>query len=94
MAQETVRLAEYAAALRYEDLPALVVEQAKDCIIDTVAAGRRTARLFPHFATCIDIRFRRRISMQHPNQSRDRAYRGSAARDPRRRDRQRGTRRQ
>src|SRR5260370_11133609 len=39
MAQETVRLAEYAAALRYEDLPALVVQQAKDCIIDTVAAG-------------------------------------------------------
>jgi 2-methylcitrate dehydratase PrpD len=39
MAQETVRLAEYAAALRYEDLPASVVQQAKDCIIDTVAAG-------------------------------------------------------
>ncbi len=38
MAQETVRLAEYAAALRYEDLPAVVVQQAKDCIIDTVAA--------------------------------------------------------
>jgi 2-methylcitrate dehydratase PrpD len=39
MAHETVRLAEYAAALRYEDLPAAVVRQAKDCIIDTVAAG-------------------------------------------------------
>jgi len=39
MAQETVRLAEYAAGLRYEDLPAAVVQQAKDCIIDTVAAG-------------------------------------------------------
>ena len=39
MAHETVRLAEYAAALRYEDLPAPVVQQAKDCIIDTVAAG-------------------------------------------------------
>ena len=39
MAQETVRLAEYAAALRCEDLPAKVVQQAKDCIIDTVAAG-------------------------------------------------------
>jgi 2-methylcitrate dehydratase PrpD len=38
MAQETVRLAEYAAALRYEDLPVPVVQQAKDCIIDTVAA--------------------------------------------------------
>jgi 2-methylcitrate dehydratase PrpD len=39
MAQETVRLAEYAAALRYDDLPAEVVQQAKDCIIDTVAAA-------------------------------------------------------
>jgi 2-methylcitrate dehydratase PrpD len=39
MARETVRLAEYAAALRYGDLPAPVVEQAKDCIIDTVAAS-------------------------------------------------------
>jgi 2-methylcitrate dehydratase PrpD len=39
MAQETVRLAEYAAALRYEDLPAPVVQQAKDCIIDTIAAA-------------------------------------------------------
>jgi 2-methylcitrate dehydratase PrpD len=38
MAQETVRLAEYAAALRYEDLPAEIVRQAKDCIADTVAA--------------------------------------------------------
>src|SRR6202045_3889552 len=39
MAHETVRLAEYAAALRYEDLPAPVVQQAKECITDTVAAG-------------------------------------------------------
>jgi 2-methylcitrate dehydratase PrpD len=39
MTQETVRLAEYAAALRYEDLPAPVVRQAKECITDTVAAG-------------------------------------------------------
>ncbi|MGE5269570.1 MAG: MmgE/PrpD family protein [Thiohalocapsa sp.] len=38
MAEETVRLARYAAALRYEDLPAEVVAAAKDCIIDTVAA--------------------------------------------------------
>ena len=38
MAQETVRLAEYAAALRYEDLPAEVVRRAKECITDTVAA--------------------------------------------------------
>src|SRR5499433_581585 len=39
MAEETVRLAEYAAALRYEDLPPPVVQQAKECIIDTVAAA-------------------------------------------------------
>jgi 2-methylcitrate dehydratase PrpD len=38
MAQETVRLAEYAAALRYQDLPAEVVRRAKECITDTVAA--------------------------------------------------------
>jgi 2-methylcitrate dehydratase PrpD len=38
MAQETVRLAEYATALRYEDLPPEVVQRAKDCIADTVAA--------------------------------------------------------
>jgi 2-methylcitrate dehydratase PrpD len=37
MANETIRLAEYAAALRYEDLPSHVIERAKDCIIDTVA---------------------------------------------------------
>ena len=39
MAQETVRLAEYAAALRYEDLPAEIVRHAKECIADTVAAA-------------------------------------------------------
>jgi 2-methylcitrate dehydratase PrpD len=38
MAQETVRLAEYAAALRYKDLPAEIVRRAKECIADTVAA--------------------------------------------------------
>ena len=38
MTAETVQLAEYAAALRYEDLPAEVIACAKDCIIDTVAA--------------------------------------------------------
>ena len=37
MANETIRLAEYAAALRYEDLPPHVVQRAKDCITDTVA---------------------------------------------------------
>jgi 2-methylcitrate dehydratase PrpD len=39
MAQETVRLAEYAAALRYQDLPAEIVRRAKECIADTVAAA-------------------------------------------------------
>src|SRR4051812_7331214 len=39
MAGETVELARYAAALRYEDLPAEVVACAKDAIIDTVAAA-------------------------------------------------------
>jgi 2-methylcitrate dehydratase PrpD len=39
MALETVRLAEYAAALRYEDLPAEIVRRAKECIADTVAAA-------------------------------------------------------
>ncbi|MGH7059753.1 MAG: MmgE/PrpD family protein [Stellaceae bacterium] len=38
MAQETVRLAEYAASLRYEGLPPEIVRRAKECIIDTVAA--------------------------------------------------------
>src|SRR6266849_5805163 len=38
MAHETVQLAEYVAALRYEDLPAEVIAGAKDCIADTVAA--------------------------------------------------------
>ena len=38
MAQETVRLAEYAAALQYQDLPTEVVRRAKECIADTVAA--------------------------------------------------------
>jgi len=37
MAHETARLAEYAAGLRYEDLPPAVVRRAKDCIIDTFA---------------------------------------------------------
>ena len=38
MAQETVRLARYAAALRYQDLPAEIIRRAKECIADTVAA--------------------------------------------------------
>jgi 2-methylcitrate dehydratase PrpD len=38
MARETVQLAQYAAGLRVEDLPEAVVQRAKDCIADTVAA--------------------------------------------------------
>ena len=38
MANETVRLAQYAAALRYEDIPAEIIGRAKECIADTVAA--------------------------------------------------------
>jgi 2-methylcitrate dehydratase PrpD len=37
MAHETIRLAEYATSLRYEDLPPHVIQAAKDCITDTVA---------------------------------------------------------
>src|ERR1700731_542709 len=39
MAQETVRLAEYAAGLRYADLPEAVIQRAKECIAAAVAAG-------------------------------------------------------
>jgi 2-methylcitrate dehydratase PrpD len=35
---ETERLAAYAAKLRYEDLPPAVLQRAKDCMCDTVAA--------------------------------------------------------
>jgi 2-methylcitrate dehydratase PrpD len=38
MAHETAQLAQYAAALRYEDLPGPVIQRAKDCIADTIAA--------------------------------------------------------
>src|SRR5204862_3378937 len=38
MVGETIRLAEYAAGLRYEDLPREVMAAAKEAIIDTVAA--------------------------------------------------------
>lgn len=37
MADETIRLASYAAQLRYEHIPTEVVQRAKDCIADTVA---------------------------------------------------------
>jgi 2-methylcitrate dehydratase PrpD len=45
MANETVQLAAYAAALRYEDLPAVVVRRAKDCLTDTIAAIAYGSRL-------------------------------------------------
>src|SRR5438132_6090623 len=38
MAKETAKLADYAASCRYEDIPPDVVERAKQCITDTVAA--------------------------------------------------------
>src|SRR3954452_25629419 len=38
MAQETLQLAKYAAALRYDELPAPVIQRAKDAIADTIAA--------------------------------------------------------
>jgi 2-methylcitrate dehydratase PrpD len=38
MANETTRVAEYAVRCRYEDLPSDVIERAKQCITDTIAA--------------------------------------------------------
>ena len=38
MANETTRVAEYAAALRYDDIPPDVIERAKHCITDTIAS--------------------------------------------------------
>src|SRR5882724_8375418 len=38
MAQESLQLAKYAAALRYDELPAAVIQRAKDTIADTIAA--------------------------------------------------------
>lgn len=37
MANETQQLAQYAANVRFDDLPAPVIQRAKDCIADTVA---------------------------------------------------------
>jgi 2-methylcitrate dehydratase PrpD len=42
---ETERLAAYAAALRYEDLPPAVIQRAKDCMIDAVATISYGAKL-------------------------------------------------
>src|SRR5262247_3279320 len=38
MAKETAELARYAASCRYEDIPPEVIERAKQCITDTIAA--------------------------------------------------------
>src|SRR5215470_5340191 len=38
MAKETAELAHYAASCRYEDIPPDVIERAKQCITDTIAA--------------------------------------------------------
>src|SRR5690349_7473620 len=38
MAQESLQLADYAAALRYRDIPGPVIQRAKDAIADTIAA--------------------------------------------------------
>jgi 2-methylcitrate dehydratase PrpD len=38
MAQPTVQLAQYAASLRAQEVPAPVIQRAKDCIADTIAA--------------------------------------------------------
>jgi 2-methylcitrate dehydratase PrpD len=55
MAQETVQLARYAAALRYSDLPPAVIQRAKDCIADTIAtiafgAGLPWSRIILRYA--------------------------------------------
>jgi 2-methylcitrate dehydratase PrpD len=38
MAKETAELAHYAASCRYEDIPTDVIERAKQCVADTIAA--------------------------------------------------------
>src|SRR5499426_1533001 len=38
MAKETAELAHYAASCRYEDIPTDVIERAKQCVTDTIAA--------------------------------------------------------
>ena len=55
MAKETEILAEYAATLRYEEIPADVIERAKQCITDTIAAiifgsGLPWSRMVARFA--------------------------------------------
>ena len=66
MTHETVRLAEYAAGLRYDDLPPKVVQRAKDCITDTVAvivqgSGLPWSRIVARYAQRIGAGGRSRI---------------------------------
>jgi 2-methylcitrate dehydratase PrpD len=66
MARETVQLAEYAAALRYRDLPPAVVQRGKDAIADTVAAiafgaGQPWSRIVLGYATRRGARGKSRI---------------------------------
>ena len=66
MTHETVRLAEYASGLRYDDLPPQVVERAKDCITDTVAVivqggGLPWSRIVASYAQRIGAGGRSRI---------------------------------
>src|SRR3984957_8775390 len=66
MANETIRLAEYAAGLRYEDLPPHVIQRAKDCIIDTVAVivlgnGLPWSRIVARYAESMGTGGRSRI---------------------------------
>jgi len=50
MANETFRLAEYAAQIAFHDVPAEAMRRAKDCLIDAVAVGCRGSR-----ASWIDV---------------------------------------
>jgi 2-methylcitrate dehydratase PrpD len=66
MANETVRLAEYAVGLRYDDLPRHVIQRAKDCITDTVAVivlgnGMPWSRIVVNYAQRIGAGGRSRI---------------------------------
>ena len=66
MANETVRLAEYAVGLRYDKLPADVIQRAKDCIADTVAVivlgnGMPWSRIVANYAQRIGAGGRCRI---------------------------------
>jgi 2-methylcitrate dehydratase PrpD len=66
MANETVRLAEYAVGLRYEHLPPQVIQRAKDCITDTVAVivlgnGLPWSRIVANYAQRIGAGGRSRI---------------------------------